>query len=135
MRQTCHVYSSNNVKISSSWWLNHPSEKYAKVKLDHFPQVSGVKFSKKYVSCHHLKTSFKEHGGIFQESHSILFWGRRIFQQSMLTHFPSPLQPRLNFTEPEPPSTNSCLRVVHIIILAKKTCVYTSLQEISNGTH
>ena len=25
----------------SSWWLNHPSEKYAQVKLDHFPKFRG----------------------------------------------------------------------------------------------
>ena len=28
---------------SSSWWLNHPSEKYAKVKLDHLPRDRGEK--------------------------------------------------------------------------------------------
>ena len=29
------------IKIDSSWWLNHPFEKYATVKLDHLPQFSG----------------------------------------------------------------------------------------------
>ena len=37
----------------TSWWLfAHPSEKYAQVKLDHFPKVRGE--NKKYLSCHHL---------------------------------------------------------------------------------
>ena len=40
-------------KPDSGWWLNHPSEKYARQNGFIFPNVRGE--NKKYLSCHHLE--------------------------------------------------------------------------------
>ena len=98
MRQTCHVYPSNNVKSHLVGGWTNPFEK-AKVKLDSFPPGITQEFSKKYVSCQ-LPPS---------ENFLLKNMGEDFPSINHPTHFPSPQQPRLNFTEPEPPSTNSCL--------------------------
>ena len=38
--------TSRKIKRLPSGWLNHPFEKYAQVKLDHFPKVRGETLKK-----------------------------------------------------------------------------------------
>ena len=56
--------------INPSWWLNHPSEEYAEVKLDHFPKYAGVKMQKTIFETTTYRMPFEAPGCPVETRHS-----------------------------------------------------------------
>ena len=69
--------------IWTSWWFwTNPFEKYAQVKLDHFPSFPpGKGNNKKYVSCHHLVKT----GDVTTNGKLVAWLGGRLGIQGVVT--------------------------------------------------